>query len=100
MTLSTNTISPIELQQEAKTILVSGSGTASDRADEATVILGVQTEGKTASEASRENAELMASVIDAIKDLGLTEEDMRDILEALSEREKGSYYKMEEVFDV
>ena len=78
-TLSTNTISPIELQQEAKTILVSGSGTASDRADEATVILGVQTEGKTASEASRENAELMASVIDAIKDLGLTEEDMRTV---------------------
>ncbi|MBO8181501.1 MAG: DUF104 domain-containing protein [Archaeoglobus sp.] len=30
----------------------------------------------------------------------LTDEDMKDILEALSEREKGNYYKMEEVFDV
>jgi predicted DNA-binding antitoxin AbrB/MazE fold protein len=30
----------------------------------------------------------------------LTDEDMEDILKALSEREKGNYYKMEEVFDV
>jgi len=78
-TLSTNKISPIELQQEARTILVSGSGTASDRADEAAVILGVQTEGKTASEASKENADIMTSVINAIKDLGLTDEDMRTV---------------------
>ncbi|RLI78470.1 hypothetical protein DRP05_07100 [Archaeoglobales archaeon] len=34
------------------------------------------------------------------RDEVLTEEDMKDILEALSEREKGNYYKMEEVFDV
>ncbi len=29
----------------------------------------------------------------------LTEEDLRDIIEAVNEREKGHYYKMEEVFD-
>ncbi|ADD08842.1 antitoxin AF2212-like protein [Candidatus Aciduliprofundum boonei] len=29
----------------------------------------------------------------------LTEEDMRDIIEAVDEREKGHYYKMEEVFE-
>ncbi len=29
----------------------------------------------------------------------LTEEDMRDIIEAVNEREKGHYYKMEEVFE-
>ncbi len=28
----------------------------------------------------------------------LTEEDMKDILEAIDEREKGHYYKLEEVF--
>ena len=29
----------------------------------------------------------------------LTEEDMRDIIEAVNEREKGHYYKIEEVFE-
>ncbi len=29
----------------------------------------------------------------------LTEEDLRDIIEAVNEREKGHYYKMEEVFE-
>lgn len=29
----------------------------------------------------------------------LTEEDMKDILEAMDEREKGNYYKLEEVFE-
>ncbi|VUT25442.1 MAG: hypothetical protein MOIL_01056 [Candidatus Methanolliviera sp. GoM_oil] len=28
----------------------------------------------------------------------LTEEDMKDILNAMDEREKGHYYKLEEVF--
>jgi predicted DNA-binding antitoxin AbrB/MazE fold protein len=28
----------------------------------------------------------------------LTEEDMRDILEAINEREKGHYYKLDETF--
>jgi len=77
--LGVSKISAAGLQQEGKTILVSGHGTASDQADEATVILGVQTEGETASEASRRNAELMTSVINAIKDLGLTEEEMRTV---------------------
>jgi len=66
-------------QMEAKVILVSGSGSATAQADEATVILGVQTEDETASQAGRRNAELMTSVIKAMKDLGLTEEDMRTI---------------------
>jgi hypothetical protein len=29
----------------------------------------------------------------------LTEEDMKDILESKEEREKGKYYKLEEVFE-
>ena len=33
------------------------------------------------------------------KDEMLTEEDMKDILNAMDEREKGHYYKLEEVFE-
>ncbi len=29
----------------------------------------------------------------------LTEEDMKDIIEAIEERERGHYYKMEDVFE-
>jgi predicted DNA-binding antitoxin AbrB/MazE fold protein len=33
------------------------------------------------------------------KDEMLTEEDMKDILNAMDEREKGNYYKLKEVFE-
>lgn len=33
------------------------------------------------------------------RDEMLMEEDMKDILEAMDEREKGHYYKLEEVFE-
>ncbi len=33
------------------------------------------------------------------RDEMLTEKDMKDILEAMDEREKGHYYKLEEVFE-
>ncbi len=33
------------------------------------------------------------------RDAILTEEDMRDIIEAVEEREKGHYYRMEDVFE-
>jgi len=68
-----------EQQTIYNTISVSGSGKASMQADEATVMLGVQTQGETASEAVDDNAKLMTAVIDAIKALGLTEEDMKTI---------------------
>jgi len=71
--------SSMETQQASNTILISGSGTASAQADEATVILGVQTEGEAASEASERNAELMNAVIDALKSLGITEENMKTV---------------------
>jgi predicted DNA-binding antitoxin AbrB/MazE fold protein len=32
------------------------------------------------------------------RDVMLTEEDMKDILKAMDEREKGNYYRLEEVF--
>jgi len=78
--LGANMISPSQnLQQECKTISVTGLGTASAQADEATVILGVQTEGKTASEAGSFNAKLMSSVIDALKALGISEKDIKTV---------------------
>ena len=49
------------------------------RADMATVILGVQTQAETSSEAIDRNAELMTAVVDAIKALGLTEEDLKTV---------------------
>ncbi len=66
-------------EQSFNTISVSGSGTASMQADEATVTLGVQTEDESASEAVRLNAELMTDVINAIKLLGITEDDMKTV---------------------
>jgi hypothetical protein len=33
------------------------------------------------------------------RDEMLTEEDMKDILKAMDEREKGNYYKLKEMFE-
>lgn len=49
------------------------------KADKATVILGVQTEDKSASEAVRLNAEAMNRVISALKSLGISEENMKTV---------------------
>ncbi|MFQ5758861.1 MAG: SIMPL domain-containing protein [Candidatus Bathyarchaeia archaeon] len=79
------TVSAIQVgEQQFNTISVTGSGTASMQADEATVTLGVQTQDESASEAVRLNAELMNAVIDAIKTLGITEEDMRTVSYSVS----------------
>jgi uncharacterized protein YggE len=62
-----------------KTISLSGAGTSSGQADEAKVTLGVQTEDVSASEAIQDNADLMSAVIQAVKALGFTDEDMQTI---------------------
>lgn len=66
-------------EQQLNTISVTGSGTASMQADEATITLGAQTQHESASEAVRLNAETMNSVIDAIKALDITEEDIKTV---------------------
>ena len=72
------TVSAVQAgEQQFNTISVTGSGTSSMQADEATVTLGVQTQDASASEAVRLNAELMTAVLDAIEALGIAEEDMR-----------------------
>jgi uncharacterized protein YggE len=66
-------------QTSYNTISVSGSGTASMQADDSTVTLGVQVQEKTASEAVNNSAASMTAVINAIKTLGLTEENLRTV---------------------
>ena len=79
------TVSATQLdEQQLNTISVTGSGSASMQAGEATVTLGVQTQDESAVEAVRLNAELMNDVIASIEALGLTEEDMRTVSYSVS----------------
>ena len=59
-----------------KTISLTGSGSASAKADQATVVLGVQTTSDLASDAIRANAVKMSAIIDALKALGVSEDDI------------------------
>lgn len=65
--------------EQKNTISLSGAGSASAKANQATLTVGVQTEAPYASEAVEENARMMTAVINAIKDLGLTEEDIKTV---------------------
>lgn len=66
-------------EEQANTISVSGLGSASARANQAKLTVGVQTEKPYASEAVEENAGLMTAVIDAIKFLGVSEDDIETV---------------------
>jgi hypothetical protein len=59
-----------------KTISLTGAGSASAQADQATVNLGVQVILESAGDAIGENANLMSAVIEAIKALGISEDDI------------------------
>jgi uncharacterized protein YggE len=59
-----------------KTISLSGAGSASAQADQATVNLGVQNTLKSAGDAIGENADIMYAVIEAIKALEISEDDI------------------------
>jgi uncharacterized protein YggE len=65
-----------EGEVKLKTISLTGSGSASAQANQATVNLGVQTNSLEANDAIRENADLMSAVIEAIKTAGVIEEDI------------------------
>lgn len=58
------------------TINVAATGTVTVSPDEAVVYLGVQTQSADATAAQQENAEQMDSIIDALKDAGISEDDM------------------------
>jgi uncharacterized protein YggE len=59
-----------------KTISLTGAGSAAAQADQATIDLGVQITADSASEAIGENADAMSAVIQAIKALGISEDDI------------------------
>jgi len=61
---------------EQHTLVVTGIGTVKARANLAVLQLGVLTRGATATEAVQRNAEAMNRVIEALKAVGIKEEDM------------------------
>lgn len=63
--------------ESLKTISLTGAGVASATADQATINLGVEVTMDTAGEAITENANLMAAVIEALKNQGISEADIK-----------------------
>lgn len=53
-------------------LFVTGSATKKISPDKVSVILGVQTQEKTAQEAARKNADIMNAVINGLKDIGIS----------------------------
>jgi hypothetical protein len=65
-------------------ILVSGSGSDSTKATQATVVLGAWTEDPVASEAVEDNAQLMNAIIGAIEALGIGEDKIKTVQYSVS----------------
>lgn len=65
--------------EQVKTISLSGYGSASGQANMATLTVGVQIERDEASDAIDENAALMTAVIEAIKSLDISEDDIKTV---------------------
>ncbi|MBN2333973.1 SIMPL domain-containing protein [Candidatus Bathyarchaeota archaeon] len=61
---------------QAKTISLSGSGSAAAQADQASVSMGVEVTDESAADAIGENAALMSAVIEAVKAQGVSEDDI------------------------
>ncbi len=61
---------------QAKTISLAGSGSASAQADQASISMGVEVTFESAADAISENAAAMAAVIEAVKALGVSEDDI------------------------
>ena len=62
---------------QPKTLVVTGYGWASAEPDMAKVSLGVLTQAATATEAVQQTAEKMSRVIGALKEMGITEDNMK-----------------------
>ena len=71
------TASPVAAEDLVRTISVSGTGEVSVRPDQATISLGVISEGRTAREALRANSAAMQAVFDQMEELGIADEDIR-----------------------
>lgn len=67
---------PALAEEDERLIRVSGNATIALAADTATIQIGVNTRSESVQEAQKENAELMAAVMDAIKGLGIEDKDI------------------------
>ncbi|WP_147634423.1 SIMPL domain-containing protein [Treponema pectinovorum] len=73
--LSACTIKTME-NNNRRTVSVSGTGTVEVEADNATIILSVNTRGKDVLKASEENAQKMTKVQDAVVNAGISKENI------------------------
>ena len=71
-------------EEQLNSIYVSGSGSVSAQANQATLILGVWTKDSMAAVAVEDNAEQMNAVIDAIKGIGIPEENLETVTYSVS----------------
>lgn len=77
---SLGTMSAVSLGEDVvNAIIVSGSGSISAKANQATLTLGAWTEDPDASEAVNDNAVIMGAVIDAIMELGIEEDNIKTV---------------------
>lgn len=77
---SLGTMSAVALgEDQLNAIVASGVGSVSAQATQATLTLGVRTEDPVAAEAVEDNAKLMNQVIEDIKALGISEEDIKTV---------------------
>jgi hypothetical protein len=60
-----------------QTISVSGSATASSNPDSLVIVLGVESEAKTANDSLSQNSDSLNSVISALTNSGISEDDMQ-----------------------
>jgi len=80
---SLGSMSSVALSDE-QVIMVSGSGSASAQANQATLTLGAWTEDPVASEAVEDNAILMNSIIEAVMALGIEEDKIKTVQYSVS----------------
>ena len=76
-TLYSETGSTLSEEDTQKTISLTGAGTASATADEATIRMGVEVTKDSAAEAISDNAESITGVIDALLLHGISEDDIQ-----------------------
>jgi hypothetical protein len=80
--LSIQTNSPSNAQQ--KTLQVMGVGTVSAQPDQAIILLAVQTQAATATQASSDNALIMSKVMDALANTGIGKSSIETVSYSLA----------------
>jgi uncharacterized protein YggE len=69
---------------QPKTLQVTGEGTVSAIPDEAIILLAVQTQSTSASQAGSDNADIMSKVIDALVSVGISKSSIETVSYSLT----------------